>query len=71
MINTTMINEKIKTSGLKKKAIASYLDITQYALSQKINNEREFKVSEVCKLIELLKLNQEEVFCIFFSKILN
>lgn len=68
MINTIMLNEKINESGLKKKVIAQYLGITPYSLLQKINNKSEFKVSEVYKLIELLKLNRREVFCIFSQK---
>lgn len=65
--NTKDLRERIKAKGLKYKAIAEILGITPYCLQRKIENENEFKVSEVDKLSSMLGLTLQETQDIFFS----
>lgn len=67
MTDTKALRERIETRGLKFKAIAENLGITPYCLQRKINNENEFKVSEVDKLSAMLGLTLEETRAIFFA----
>lgn len=67
MTDTKTLCERIKEKGLKYKVIAEKLGITPYCLQRKINNENEFKVSEVDKLSSMLELSLHETQAIFFS----
>lgn len=67
MTDTKALREKIEAKGLKLKAVAEKLGITPYCLQRKINNENEFKVSEVDKLSSMLELTLSETQAIFFS----
>ncbi len=59
MTDTKALREKSKQKGLKLKAVAEKLGITPYCLQRKINNENEFKVSEVDKLSSMLETYTE------------
>ena len=67
MTNTELLNEVIKKSGLKREWIAEQLGITRVALAQKINNESEFKISEMRKLTKVLSLSKQQRDTIFLS----
>lgn len=55
-------------AGLKYKFIAEELHITPYGLQKKIDNQTEFKGSEIGKLTEILNLSETERSNIFFAK---
>lgn len=67
MTNTTLLRMKIDESGYKLRFIAQQLGITYQGFLKKLNNETEFKVSEVKILTDLLKLTPDEVNKIFFA----
>lgn len=65
MTNTELLKEKIEQSGYKLKYVASQLGITYYGFLKKINNETEFKASEIqtlCNLLEITKAEKEQIF---------
>ena len=68
MTDTLKLRQRIEASGLKYKAIAQKLGITAYTLQLKIDNDNEFKVSEVESLSTLLGLTLREKDAIFFAK---
>lgn len=68
MTDTLKLRQRIEASGLKYKAIAQKLGITAYTLQLKIDNDNEFKVSEVEALSTLLGLTLREKDAIFFAK---
>lgn len=68
MTDTKMLRDRINSLGLKYKYIASVLGISTYALQMKIDNDSEFKVSEVNSLSEILGLTLKEKDMIFFAK---
>ena len=68
MVNTRSLNSLIQNSGIKRQSIASQLGISLHALSNKVNNITEFKVSEVLKLEEILHLEEDSSRAIFFAK---
>lgn len=72
MVNTVMLNQKIKESGLKKEFIAEQMGITRTGFYKKATNGSEFTVKEVdilCKLLSITKLTEKE--SIFFAKEVN
>ena len=70
MTNTELLRKHIKDSGLKLHFIAEKMGITRAALTNKITNESEFKVSEVLILCDLLGIDDsEEQRRVFFMPI--
>ena len=68
MTNTTLLKDKIKTSGLKQNFIAKSMGLSSYGLCKKINNETEFKTSEVGELCKILNISDlAEKDRIFFA----
>ena len=66
MTNTEMLNKKIDESGLKKGYLADKLKLSRFGLFKKINNESEFRTSEIVALCRELKLTTKERDQIFF-----
>lgn len=69
MVNTELLNSKIKESGLKKSQLCKAMGITYQAFRLKRNNVSEFTSQEVNTLCELLNITtMAEMKKIFFSK---
>lgn len=66
MTDTARLRARIEEKGLKLKYVAKVLGLSSYALSMKIENDSEFKVSEVEALSNLLGLSLMEKDAIFF-----
>lgn len=71
MTNTKLLRRKIDESGYKLRYVAKQLGISYQGLMYKINNESEFKASEIQMLKNLLKLTDAEVQMIFFVSNVN
>lgn len=67
MTNTKLLQRAIEVSGYKRDWLAKKLNISRAALLKKINNESEFKASEVSKLSQLLSLTAPQRDNIFLS----
>lgn len=67
MTNTALLRKKIDESGYKLCFIAKQIGITYQGFLKKINNESEFKASEIKGLQELLNLTDEIRDKIFFT----
>lgn len=65
MINSAKLREIIKKKGLKYGFLAEELGITSYSLKKKIDNETDFKMSEVQELCNILKVNSKMLKEIF------
>lgn len=69
MVNTELLNLKIKESGLKKSQLCKAMGITYQAFRLKRNNVSDFTSQEVNTLCELLNITtMAEMKKIFFSK---
>ena len=69
MVNTELLNLKIKESGLKKSQLCKAMGITYQAFRLKRNNVSGFTSQEVNTLCELLNIStMAEMKKIFFSK---
>lgn len=70
MTNTERLNKLIDESGYKRSYIAKAIGLkSTYGLSKKINNETEFKATEISALCKLLKIDSlEERQAIFFAE---
>lgn len=68
MTNTQLLRNRIEESGYKISYIAAKLGITYQGLSKKINNETEFKASEIKILYNLLSLDDADREAIFFAQ---
>lgn len=68
MTDTKELRRRIEAKGLKYGFIAKQLGISRYALQMKIDNDSEFRVSEVDVLAAILGLTLVEKDAIFFAK---
>lgn len=68
MINSEFLKNKIESSGYRFSWIAKKMNLSPYGLRKKINEETEFKVSEVTKICSLLGITDKEREIIFFYK---
>ena len=68
MVNTEKLKQLIKDSGLKKSFLESELEIKSPTLRGKIAGVTEFKISEVLKLCELLKITDVNEMASIFMK---
>lgn len=68
MTDSTLLEKKIRDSGLFKRAIMNQLGIRSYStLRAKIGNESEFTASEIDKLCDILHIDSGEREAIFFA----
>lgn len=67
MTNSQLLRDRINKAGLKLKHVAAQIGLSYYGLQLKINNETEFKASEITALSDLLHLSISERERIFFS----
>lgn len=67
MVNSNALKNIIEKKGMKYLYLAKKLNLSAYGLSKKINNETEFKASEIVKLCEILKIDVIERDGIFFA----
>ena len=67
MTDTQASRAAINNRGLKNKYVAAQMGLSSYGLRKKIENDSEFKASEIMKLSEILDLSVEEREAIFFA----
>ena len=67
MTNSKLLRQKIDESGYKLQFVAKKCGLTYYGFMKKVNNESEFKASEIAILKELLDLTYSETDQIFFA----
>lgn len=66
-MNLEYLNDRIALSRIPITAIADGLGLSRQSLYLKMKGEREFKISEVTKLCDLLRLTEEEKTLVFFA----
>lgn len=66
MTDTKKLSEVIQSKGLKQEFVAKSIGISVGSMSNKMNGKTDFKLPEVQKLKELLKLSAKEAYEIFF-----
>nr|DAD79352.1 MAG TPA: Protein of unknown function (DUF739) [Myoviridae sp. ctNQr16] len=67
MTDSEALNKVIENSGLKLTFIARALKLSREGFYKKINNQTEFKASEIVKMQEILNLSNEQRDKIFFA----
>lgn len=68
MTNSALLKEKISSSGISITFLADKCKISRDYFYKKLNNEVEFKQSEIIALQDALHLNQSERNDIFFAE---
>ena len=68
MTNSEKLNNEIAESGITITAIARKIGITREGFYKKLNNETEFKASEISALQNILNLSNKKRDDIFFAK---
>lgn len=66
-MNLKYLNDRILLSRIPIIAIAEKMGLSRQTLYHKMKGEREFKVSEVLKICDILRLTSEERTLIFFT----
>lgn len=67
MADTMMLRDCIRSRGMKLGHVAHVLGITNNTLRSKLENEREFKLSEAEKLSKVLEMTTEQRDRCFFG----
>lgn len=67
MTNSEILRKFINESGMPISFIARKMGITREGFYKKLNNETEFKASEISCLKEILRLTNAERDVIFFA----
>ena len=63
MTNTNLLKGAIKANGMTQSDVAKSIGISTASMNYKINNRRQFTVSEISQLVELLGIkNKDEYF---------
>lgn len=57
--------------GIKKNVVAKEIGISLNSLRRKAINQMQFKADEICKLIKILNLTEDELIAIFFKEEIN
>ncbi len=65
MTDTVKLRQRIRDSGYRMSFISSAIGISRYSLQRKIDNDSEFKISELYSLSRLLGLTLEEIDILF------
>lgn len=68
MTNSVLLSHEISESGMTITFIARKIGITREGFYKKLNNETEFKASEIVILQSLLRLSNKKRDEIFFAK---
>ena len=66
-MNRSELRAEIARKDISKRAIAEALEISETSLFLKMRGDREFKETEIRKLVEVLALTPEDVQRIFLS----
>lgn len=62
-MNSNKVRAKMKEAGMTQADVAKSIGMSENSLSRKLNGKRDFSISEVLRLIEVLKLeNPGEIF---------
>ena len=67
MTDTKLLRDWLDEKGIKLKSIAARMGITPYSLQKKINNETEFKASEISVFTSEYGMSSEMRDLIFFA----
>ena len=67
MTNGKLLKEIARAKQITLQELADALGLTRQGLSKKIENRSEFRVSEVSKISDLLKLSEQQRREIFFA----
>jgi predicted transcriptional regulator len=68
MINLKLLVSTIEERGIKLSKLAEKIGLTYQGLKYKLDGRSEFKVSEVNRMTEALRLSDAERDAIFFSR---
>ena len=68
MVDTALLKDSIKMSGLKLSYIAEQLGLSRQGLANKLRGDRRFTVNEVYDLRRLLGLTAGQAERIFFAR---
>lgn len=71
MVNTQLLEEKVRNSGKKKGYLAKCCGISSMALYNKTHNRYQFTAEQILTLSEELNLSSEDRELIFFAKEVN
>lgn len=66
-MNLAYLNNRIAVSRVPITAIAEGMGLSRQSLYNKMNGKRDFKISEVNRICEILRLTDEEKNNIFFE----
>lgn len=70
-MNTKEFRVALVRAEISQNELADRIGISRQSLSQKTNGKRDFKLSEIRKISEVLDLSSDDVNVIFFGNEVN
>ena len=67
MVNTRLLQSEMRKNGYTIEALAKEIGRSRTGLFNKIHNIREFRITEINKISQVLKLKKTDVNRIFFA----
>lgn len=67
MTGRELLNERIKTAGIKKGTLIKEIDVTYKTLARKLEGTSDFTETEMQTLSRILHLSVEDRMAIFFA----
>lgn len=71
MVNLMKLKALFVENGFTNEMVARNLHMSNQSFSKKMNNEREFKFSEICKICSLFNLSKDDIVTIFFNNLVD
>ena len=68
MTDTLKLKAKIMEKGMNIQSLSKEMQLSANALSNKINNKKDFKVSEIWTIKDLFQLSNNDIISIFFAE---
>ena len=68
MTDTLKLKAKIMEKGMNIQSLSKEMQLSANALSNKINNKKDFKVSEIWAIKDLFQLSNNDIISIFFAE---
>lgn len=67
VFNYDYLRKLIKESSLSVSEIAKKTGISEQTLNKTLNNDRDFYISEIYKIVNILQIDQKQIDRAFFS----
>lgn len=62
MTNTNKLKGRLRENGMSQKDLANLMGLSVNTMNSKLNGKREFKVSEIDRICNILEIQDKELY---------